>query len=106
MEMEFLPGEPERRPTWVTACAGRTAVIRDAERDLELHTLIGVQLDARMPLPCDLVRRDALQQLHIPEHVLGVMKLKAATFLLRFGQPAMRNAALGRGTLSVGHTRL
>jgi len=46
-KMEFVPGEPERRPTTVTACAGRTAAIREAERDLELHSLIGVQLDAR-----------------------------------------------------------
>ena len=45
-KMDFVPGEPERRPTMVTACAGRTAVIREAERDLEMKTLIGVQLDA------------------------------------------------------------
>ena len=57
-KMEFVPGEPERRPTTVTACAGRTAAIREAERDLELHSLIGVQLDARQQLTCGQVHQD------------------------------------------------
>ncbi|KAG2535827.1 hypothetical protein PVAP13_9NG134546 [Panicum virgatum] len=104
--MEFIPGEPERRLAWVTACAGRTVAIRDAERDVSLHALIAVQLDARVRLTCEQVRRDVLRQLHIPEHLMGVTKMKDATFLLRFVQPAQRNAALVRGLLAAGRTRL
>ncbi|KAG2593804.1 hypothetical protein PVAP13_5NG012638 [Panicum virgatum] len=104
--MEFVPGEPERRPTTVTACAGRTAAIREAERDLELHSLIGVQLDARQQLTCGQVHQDLVRQLRIPGYALGVTMLKSATFILRFGQPAQRNAVLGRGPFAVGRTRM
>ncbi|RLN38860.1 hypothetical protein C2845_PM01G27360 [Panicum miliaceum] len=103
---EFIPGEPDRRPEKVVACAGRTAAIREAERDVMLHTLLGVQLDARVALNCDVIGRDALQQLRIPEYALSVSKVKAATFLLRFERPEQRNAALGRGLLAVGRTQL
>ena len=37
---------------------------------------------------------------------MNVTKLKDATFLLRFERQELRNAALGRGLLSAGHTRL
>ncbi|RLM75502.1 hypothetical protein C2845_PM15G25150 [Panicum miliaceum] len=104
--MEFVPGEPEQRPAKVTACAGRTAAIREAEREATLHALIGVQLGARVRLSCDEVRREALQQLRLPEHLLFVTMLKEATFLLRFEQPAHRTAALGRGMLAAGRTHL
>ena len=85
--MEFIPGEPDRRPERVVACASRTIAIREAERDIMLHTLIGVQLDVRMKLSCDGVCRDALRQLHISACNLLITKPKAATFLLRFGRP-------------------
>jgi len=104
--MEFVPGEPERRPAWVTASAERTAVIREAEHDIQLHSLIGVQLDTGALLSEEQVHREALRQLAIPGHQLGVSVLKEATFLLRFVQPAQRNAALGRGLLMVGRTRI
>jgi len=104
--MEFMFGEPDRRPARVTACAGRTVAIRDAERDTSLHALIGVELDARVPMTRAQVRRDALRQLRIPEHLMLVTKMKDATFLLRFEQPAMRSASLARGMLAAGPTRL
>ena len=104
--MEGIPGEPERRPSRVTACAGRTVATREAERDLELHSLVAVQLDARRCLTCDQVHCDLVRQLCIPGFALGVNMLKTATFLLRFGQPAQRNAVLGRGPLVAGSTRL
>ena len=59
-KMEFIPGEPERRPSRVVACAGRMAAIREADRDLELHSLVGVQLDARRWLTCNQVHRDVV----------------------------------------------
>ena len=80
--MEFMFGEPDRRPARVTACAGRTVAIRDAERDTSLHALIGVELDARVPMTRAQVRRDALRQLRIPEHLMLATKMKDATFLL------------------------
>ena len=104
--MEFIPGEPERRPVKVTACAERTIAVREAEREVQLHLLVGVRLDARVRLTCEQVRRDVLQQLRIPDHLMNVTKLKDATFLLRFEHPELRNAALGRGLLSAGRTRL
>ncbi|KAG2573650.1 hypothetical protein PVAP13_7KG268510 [Panicum virgatum] len=104
--MEGIPGEPERCPSRVTACAGRTVATREAERDLELHSLVAVQLDARQRLTCDQVHHDLVRQLRIPGFALGVTMLKTATFLLRFGQPAQRNAVLGRGPLVAGSTRL
>ncbi|KAG2593167.1 hypothetical protein PVAP13_5NG109742 [Panicum virgatum] len=63
-------------------------------------------MDARVPLDCEMVRRDALQQLRIPEHSGTVSKLREATFLLRFDRPELRNAALRRGPLMAGRTRL
>jgi len=66
----------------VVACAGRTIAIREAERDLELHSLVGVQLDARRWLTCDQVHWDVISQLRIPGYALGVTMVKAATFIL------------------------
>lgn len=90
----------------VTACAGRTVAIRDAERDIHLHGLVAVQVGARARLTCEQVHRDVLRQLRIPGHQLAVKKMKEATFLLCFVQPAQRNTALGRGLLDAGRTRL
>lgn len=104
--MEFIPGEPKRRPAKVTTCASRTDAIRDAEREVQLHSLVGAQLDGRVRLTCEQVRRDVLRQLHIPEHMMSMNKMKEATFLLRFECPELRNAALSRGLLTVGSTRL
>ncbi|KAG2585876.1 hypothetical protein PVAP13_5NG014360, partial [Panicum virgatum] len=104
--MELIPGDPEHRPAWVTACAPRTGAIREAERDVQLHSLVGVLLDARARLTCEQVHREVFHQLRIPGFAVAVSKLKDATFLLRFEQPAQRNAALGRRHLSVGNTSL
>jgi hypothetical protein len=48
-KMEFIPGEPERRPAKVTACAGRTVAIRDAEREVQLHSQVEVRHPAALP---------------------------------------------------------
>jgi hypothetical protein len=104
--MELVPGDVEHQPSRVIACAARTRVIREVERDLELHSLIGVQLDARQWMTYDQVHWDVIRQLCIPGFVLRVTMMKPATFLLRFGQPVQRNAALGHRPISVGSTRL
>ncbi|KAG2640579.1 hypothetical protein PVAP13_2KG100016, partial [Panicum virgatum] len=59
-----------------------------------------------MRLSYEQVHREVMQQLRIPGYALDVVLLKSATFLLRFGQPAQRNVALGRRSLAVGGTRL
>ena len=105
-KMVFTSGEPGLRPSRVTVCAARTVVIGDAERDIQLHSLIGVQLDATLRMSCEQVHRDVFRQLNIPGYAVEVTMLKAATFLLRFAQPAMRNTALGRRQLTAGGTRL
>ena len=40
--MELIPGDSEHRPAWVTVCVARTGAIREAEWDVQLHSLIGV----------------------------------------------------------------
>ncbi|CAL5018605.1 unnamed protein product [Urochloa decumbens] len=105
-EMEFIPGEAWRRPGCVTACVARTSEIKEAERDLQLHTLVAVQIDARVQLTCDAVLRGALQQLRIPQRALQVTRISTSIFLLRFQSPALRNAALSRRALDVGFTSL
>ncbi|CAL4996949.1 unnamed protein product [Urochloa decumbens] len=92
--MEFTPGDISFRPREVVAAAARTQEIRDEERALELYTLVAVQRDCRVPLSCAAVFRDAPRQLGVPEHELVVEGLSQAKFLLRFGSPALRNAAL------------
>ncbi|CAL5085642.1 unnamed protein product [Urochloa decumbens] len=104
--MNFIPGESWRRPAKVSACAARTAEVRDADRDLLLHALVAVQIDARAQLTCEGVLRDALQQLRIPSSALQVSKISTSMFLLRFQSPAVRNAALARRALVAGHTSL
>jgi hypothetical protein len=61
---------------------------------LELCTLVAVQRDARVPLTCAVVLRDAPRQLGIPEHELSVEGLRKATFLLRFRSSELRNVAM------------
>ncbi|CAN6210597.1 unnamed protein product [Urochloa humidicola] len=100
--MDFIPGDPDRHPPRVAACAARSSELREAERDLLLRGLIAVQLDAHARLTCDEVHRDALQQLRIPGHTLQVTRISKAAFLLRFETPELRNFARARGTLSTG----
>lgn len=90
----------------MVACAVRTSDVKEAERDLLLHALIAVQVDARAQLTCDGVLRDALQQLHIPSHALQVSRISASTFLLRFQSPALRNTARERGAIAAGRSSL
>ena len=80
--------------------------MRAEERVLNLHALVGVQLDARARLSCEDVHRDALRQLRIPAGELEVVCLSTATFLLRFTSPDLRNAALRCGALHVARSAL
>nr|TKW39904.1 hypothetical protein SEVIR_1G210300v2 [Setaria viridis] len=82
---EFVLGAPEHRPQLVVACAARTQEIRYAESQRELHAVVGVQIDARVPLGASQVARDVRQQLHIPDCALEVQALGSATFILGFG---------------------
>ncbi|KAG2586658.1 hypothetical protein PVAP13_5NG060405, partial [Panicum virgatum] len=104
--MEIISGDPGLRPERVVACAARTSAIRETEHEALLQGLLAVQMDARVPLDSEMVRRDALQQLRIPEHSLTVSKLREATFLLWFDRSELRNATLRRGPLMAGRTRL
>ncbi|CAL4966005.1 unnamed protein product [Urochloa decumbens] len=104
--MNFIPGEACRRPARVTACAARTSEVREAERDLRLHALVAVQMDARAQLTCDAVLRDALQQLRIPQHALQVTRIATSSFLLRFQTPELCNTAHSCRALAVGRTAL
>ncbi|CAM0145871.1 unnamed protein product [Urochloa decumbens] len=103
MLMEFPPGDVGMRPHVVFAAAARTQEIRDEERALELSTLVAVQRDAQVPLTCAMVLRDAPHQLGVPEHELSVEGLSRAKFLLRFGSPVRRNAALAVQAFQVGN---
>ncbi|CAO2142374.1 unnamed protein product [Urochloa humidicola] len=104
--MDFIPGDAERRPDRVVACAARSAAVREAEQDLLLHGLIAVQLDSRAQLTCEAVLRDVLHQLNIPESALRVSRISTAKFLLRFDRLEFRNMALARRGLSASHTTL
>ncbi|CAN6236487.1 unnamed protein product [Urochloa humidicola] len=107
--MEFgdmVPGAVENRPPRVLAAAPRTGAIREAERDLETHALVAVQLDARVPLTVEVVFREVLHQLRIPEHAFGVSPLGPATFLLKFESMELRNAMRAQGAVPVGCTSL
>ncbi|CAO2141269.1 unnamed protein product [Urochloa humidicola] len=104
--MEFIPGEAWRRPNHVAACAAHTSEVKEAERDLQLHTIVGVQVDSRAQLSCELVQRDVLQQLRIPPQALQVSRISTTTFLLRFQTLALRNAAHARKAFVVGRTSL
>ncbi|KAG2550458.1 hypothetical protein PVAP13_9KG340996 [Panicum virgatum] len=103
---EAHPGNPDFRPDHAVACAARTPTLADEERSLELHALLAVQADGRARLTDDQVRRDALRQLRISELAFSVTKIAAATFLLRFSDPALRTAALVSRGIKVGHTNL
>ncbi|CAL5025649.1 unnamed protein product [Urochloa decumbens] len=104
--MDFIPGESWRRPDRVLACAARTCDIREAERDLLLHALVAVQLDARVQLTCDGVHQEALHQLRIPSRALQVTRISTSTFLLRFLSPELRNSTYARRSLVAGRTSL
>ncbi|CAO2205003.1 unnamed protein product [Urochloa humidicola] len=106
-EMAFhrIPGESVRRPDHVTAGAPRTDAIREEERALEIYALLAVQVDARVRLSTELVKQVAVRQLRVPPGGLGVRRLSEVTFLLKFDNQQMRNAARN-STLRVGHTGL
>ncbi|RLN24500.1 hypothetical protein C2845_PM07G34430 [Panicum miliaceum] len=84
----------------------RSAAVREAERDVSIHALVAVQMDAAARLTCDVVRREVFGQLRISELQIQVSLLRPATFLLRFDVPVQRNAVLSRDVLAIGHSRL
>lgn len=98
MDPFSVPGSPGNRPFQVVAAAARCQAMREVERELEIQALVAVQMDARIPLSCAVVRRDALHQLRIPpEDILEVRVMKPALFLVRFSSRERRNAALNEG---------
>jgi hypothetical protein len=99
---DMILGAAENRPRKALAAAPCTDDIREAERDLEIHALVVVQWDAYVQLTPDVVFRDALCQLRIPEHALEVVPLCQATFLFKFASMELRNAARVRAGLHVG----
>jgi hypothetical protein len=100
---EFKPGDVDFRPPLVVAAAARAAEVKATERNTELTTLVAVQRDGRILLSCAAVLRDAPRQLGVPERELEVEGLSAATFLLRFGSPDLRNTALRARVIQVGN---
>ncbi|PUZ57260.1 hypothetical protein GQ55_5G415500 [Panicum hallii var. hallii] len=108
--MELLldptPGAPERRVECITACTAWSGALWEAEREVEIHGLVAVQLDARVHLTYGAMRRDVLRQLRIPEHELMVTHLKTAWFLLRFESPHLHNVALATRVLPASRTSL
>ncbi|CAN6276982.1 unnamed protein product [Urochloa humidicola] len=98
-------GAPEHRPEHVTVGMHRTDAIQEEERDLEIFSLLAVQVDARFRLETDIVRREAVRQLRVPFHELGVARLSEATFLIKFGDQHQRNAAKNKA-LRIGHSGL
>ncbi|CAO2185328.1 unnamed protein product [Urochloa humidicola] len=100
------PGEPYNCPDHVDVCVAWTPEIAAEVRRLELHALVGVQLDSWVGLTADQVRRDALRQLRIPDHFLKVKKLGQAAFLLFFDDSAVRTSVYGFRSFNVRNTCL
>lgn len=86
----------------VCVCVSCLGAVRDEERRLSLTALIGVQVNSQARLSSELVRRDALQQLRILEHELGVK----AAIMLQFATPKLRTTTLRLGGLAARRTAL
>lgn len=106
MDRRWIPGVLGERPGHVHAGVARSDDIRARERDLEIYALIAVQVDSRVHLDTALVKSEAVRQLNVPFHELGVTRISAASFLLHFGTQQQRNAANLFNGLRIGHTGL
>ncbi|CAL4919180.1 unnamed protein product [Urochloa decumbens] len=106
MDHRWIPGALGERPGHVHAGVARSDAIREAERDLEAFAIVAVQVNARARLETTQVRQEAVRQLRIPFYELGVSRLSAATFLLRFDNQQQRDIAQRCRELQVGHTKL
>ncbi|RLM98075.1 hypothetical protein C2845_PM06G20220 [Panicum miliaceum] len=104
--LDPTPGAPERHVERITACTTWSGALWEAEWEVEIHGLVAVQLDARVHLTCEAMRRDVLRQLRIPEHELMVTHLKPAWFLLRFESSHLHNTALATRVLPTSCTGL
>ncbi|RLN07986.1 hypothetical protein C2845_PM11G19550 [Panicum miliaceum] len=102
LRLDTFSGAPERRLERVTAGTEWTGELTAAERVVTIHALVAVQRDTRVRRTCETVHRDVLHQLCLPEHELTVVRLKPATFLLRFLSPQLHNKALAARVLFVG----
>ncbi|CAL4926573.1 unnamed protein product [Urochloa decumbens] len=96
----------EERPDHVVAGARRTDAIREAEAELETFAMLAVQVDAGVRLDTERVRQEAVRQFRVPVYEVGVTRLSAASFLLRFDSQHQRDSARRLGALRVGHVRL
>ncbi|CAN6380649.1 unnamed protein product [Urochloa humidicola] len=101
-----IKGAPEYHPDHVQVGVPRSDAIRADERALEIYALLAVQMDASVQLPTEVVRREAIRQLEVPVHELGVSLLASYKFLLKFDGRDQRNAAWRKRILHVGHYNL
>lgn len=101
-----IPGAPAQRPEHVSAAVARSDDVRESERSRELLSLIAVQLDVVARIETNMVMAEAVGQLGLPYHDLGVERLAPSFFLLHFNTQQQRCDALRRGSLRVVHTEL
>ncbi|CAL5085028.1 unnamed protein product [Urochloa decumbens] len=101
-------------------CSGRPSVWgRLGPRVSSVHDRLGsrvplgqqdingfLQILKTKALTCDVVHRDALQQLRIPPQDLQVSRISTSAFLLRFDSLMLRNRAYALRKLDVGRTSL
>ncbi|CAL5060194.1 unnamed protein product [Urochloa decumbens] len=106
MDFEFAPGDVMLRPMRITACAPRTMLMREAERELQLTALVAAQVDARAPLTCDMLLRDAPHQLRVPGDAIKIKRLGQGLFLLQFGCMEQRNTVHARRRFQCGEAVL
>ncbi|CAL4993205.1 unnamed protein product [Urochloa decumbens] len=98
----WTPAAPAQRPAHVSAGVPRSGAIRSAERDLEIYSLVAVQIDASVRLDTRLVSHEAARQLYAS----SVSKMSTATFLLHFNIQHLRNAAYQMRSFVIGHVTL
>ncbi|CAL5027574.1 unnamed protein product [Urochloa decumbens] len=98
----WTPAAPEQRPAHTYAGVTRSDAIRRAERELEIFSLIAIQIDASARLDTRLVMQEAVHQLNVS----SVSKLSTATYLLNFNSQQLRNAAYQCRSLHIGHLTL
>ncbi|CAO2035919.1 unnamed protein product [Urochloa humidicola] len=101
-----IRGAPEQRPDHVFVGVPRSDDIRQAERDLEIFSLMAVQINGHARFETEEVRKVLVRQLRVPVHELGVSRVSEASFLLRFDSRQQKNDARRLGFIEIGHTKL
>jgi hypothetical protein len=83
----------------------RTELVREAERDLEIFSLLVVPLNVPARLDTAVLRMEAARLLRVPRFKLEVFRQKGSTFLLRFEEKHERDSGLRLGFLEFGYFR-